>query len=85
MAHEYRYLVLHDIKIYLKSVQEALQTAVMDDASDEDRVSLTHQYSFRQILGSVLTVAGRGIVVGAGLHLGQQLISGVTSGKLTRQ
>lgn len=36
----------------------------------------------RRLLRSVLTVACRGFVVGAGLHVGQQLISGVTSGKL---
>ncbi len=30
-------------------------------------------------------VAGRGLVVGAGLHLGQQLIRGVASGKLLKK
>lgn len=59
----------------------------MDNASDEERESLPYEYTYfsRQLIGSVLTVAGRGFIVGAGLHLGQLLISGVTSGKLTKQ
>ena len=38
-----------------------------------------------KLLGSVFTVACRGFAVGAGLHLGQQVISGVATGKLLSQ
>ena len=41
--------------------------------------------SIADLVKTVLRVSCKGFVVGAGLHVGQKLISGITSKKLTKR